>query len=249
MRRALLCWLLAELGCTRPSSTDVLVASATSLRRVMPALIFAFSEEHPRLHVTATYGASGALRQQVVAGAPVDLVVFADPRAVSDLVAAGHARAATQTVVATNRLVLIGPAKGAPQVRWRTLDQLPTSEKLAIGDPRIVPAGRYAQAALERLGHWDALAAQRVYAADVGAVLAYVRRGEARVGIVYETEVRGVSDVVVLDTAEPSFAPPATLVGAVVTDSAREDAAQAFLLFLRSPRAQAIFREHGFGAP
>lgn len=238
------------LGCTRPAPPhrELLLAAAASLRAVLPELSRAYESTHPGLQIRATYGASGDLRRQVEGGAPIDAVVFASGKPVDDLIATGRVAAASRSVIATNQLVLIGP-RGAKPLTFATLDAAPAGERIAIGDPGAVPAGQYAREALEKLGKWEAVRPRVVLAGDVGAVLAYVRRGEVAAGVVYRTELRGIDDVVVLDEARGSWAPHPEVVGAVVQGASGAAEAAAFLAFLRAPEGQKLLADFGFGPP
>jgi molybdate transport system substrate-binding protein len=160
----------------------------------------------------------------------------------------GLADGTTRAVVARNAIVLIGRRGAAPRT-FETLDELPEGERIAIGDPASVPAGRYAKQALEALGSWEALAPRFVYGMDVAAVLAYVRRGEVAAGIVYRTETSGVEDVVVLDQARPPWAPTPEVVAAAVRDARQARDARDFLDFLQGPIARGILADHGFLPP
>ncbi len=244
---------LALRACSRPPppTAELTLAAAASLRAVLPELSRAFQAAHPASHVTATFGASGDLKRQVEAGAPVDAVLFAAARPVDDLAAAGRVDPATRRVVATNVLVLIGP-RGARPVTFATLDTLPPGERIAIGDPGAVPAGEYARTWLKALGKWDALQGRLVLGGDVSAVLTYARRGEVAAAVVYRTETRGIDDVVILDEARstPSLAAPRPeVVGAVVTGARAAAEAGAFLAFVASPDGQRILADFGFGSP
>jgi molybdate transport system substrate-binding protein len=244
---------LALAACHRsgepaPASREITVAAAASLRGVLPELGRAYEAGHPGARVAATYGASGDLKKQVEGGAPLDAVLFAAGRPVDELAAAGHVDPSSRRVVATNRLVLIGPKGGKP-VTFATPDTLPPGEHLAIGDPGAVPAGEYARAWLTALGKWQALQGRLVLGGDVAAVLAYARRGEVAAAVVYRTEVRGVPDVVVLDEAQGPGAPRPEVVGAVVKGARGAGEAGAFLAFAGSAEGQRILADFGFGPP
>lgn len=234
----LLLLLVLLVGCGGGPSAPT-VAAATSLRNVMPALVTGFGQD-----LTVTYGASGTLRQQVEGGAPIDAVVFASSMPVDHLIASGHAVAATRRRLATNDLVLIVPEGGDASLRWSGLPGLPVKEKLAIGEPGAVPAGRYAREALQGLGSWDALQDRIVFGGDVAAVLAYARRGEVAAAAVYATDAAGIPDVTVVEVAAWPGAPRPEVVGAAITDDAR---ARAFLDFVASPAGQKILASFGFG--
>jgi len=240
--------VLAACSKSQPANTEVLIASAASLRGVMPELMGAYAQGHPNEKLTVSYGASGDLRQQVEGGAPIDVVVFASGKPVDDLVTGHYADGATRKVVATNQLVLIGPKGGKPYT-WATLDTVPAAEKIAVGDPKTVPAGQYAQEALEKLGKWAALKDHLVFGNDVAAVLAYARRGEVAAAIVYKTETRGIGDIALLEELKGDVAPRVEVVAAVTTAAKASAQARAFVDFLGTGDAQRILASFGFGAP
>jgi molybdate transport system substrate-binding protein len=223
------------------------IAAAVSLRAAMPEVVKEFEKQYPAPAVTVTYGASGQLRQQVEAGGPIDVVVFASAEHVDLLAERGLIVAGTRRVVASNSLVLVGPAGAAP-LTFATIDRLPAGEMLAIGEPRSVPAGHYAREALQALGKWETMRDRLVFGGHVAAVLQYARRGEAGAAIVYSTDVQGVDGVVVLDRASGAWAPQVETVAAAVKGGEVEKA-RVFLDLLASRRGSAIFAAHGFGAP
>jgi molybdate transport system substrate-binding protein len=224
-------------GCTATSEVPV-IAAASSLRAVVPALLEAWGGGELRV----TYGASGTLRRQIEAGAPLDAMLFASPEPVDALIAAGLADPTTRRRAATNALVLIGPPGSS--LTFETLHTLPHRERLAIGDPRIVPAGAYAQQLLEGLDLWDGLTGRLAYGGDVAMVLAYARRGEVQAAIVYATEARSIPDIAILDRAD---SPLAEVVVVAATDGG--DLAREFLAFVCSPASRPVFERFGFGPP
>lgn len=237
-------------GCARDAGGDrVTLAAASSLRRVVPELVGAFERALPSsddpVRIRTTFGASGTLRRQVEAGAPIDGVLLASEDDVERLVRSGHVDPRSRRVLATNRLVLIGSSETRP-LTFRKVERLPRGEKLVIGQPDTVPAGRYARDALVALGKWDALADRLVFAGEVAAVLTYVRRREVAAGIVYATDARGIPDVRVLDRAEGPWAPLPSIVGAVIRDTGKAEHVDGFLEFLGRPEAVRILEAHGF---
>lgn len=227
-----------------PAPPEATVAAATSLRNVLPALIARYGTAGK---VSATYGASGDLRKQVEGGAPVDLVLFASRRPVEQLAEKGLVDG-EPVRLATNRLVLIGPAS-AKALTFATLATIPAGDHLAIGDPGAVPAGDYAKQALQKLGSWDALQDRIVLGGDVAGVLAYARRGEVAAAIVYKTETAGIADVRILDEATGEWAPTAEVLGAVTRAGTNAAGGRSFLEWLRTADAQKILVDAGFGPP
>ncbi len=244
--------LALSSGCARTTeATEPLtLGAAASLRPVLPALIAAFAFAFDGGAVVATYGSSGDLRNQVAAGAPIDVVLFAHPLPLQALLAAGHADSDSQLVFATNRLVLVGQ-RGATRVTLQTLSSLPASERVAIGDPASVPAGHHAKAALLAAGSLDALQTRLVLAGDVGQVLGYARRGEVAAAFVYATDAANVPEVEVFEEVPAALTGRIELVAAATVRgrSAHPEFARAFVAFLGSERARAVLAEKGFGPP
>ena len=116
--------------------------------------------------------------------------------------------------------------------------------KLATGDPDSVPVGKYAEAALEKLGSWDAVSSHIVRAENVRAALAFVARGEAALGIVYETDAKAESRVKVIGVFPDDTHPPITYPIALTT-RANADATK-FAAFVTSADGAKIFRKYGF---
>ena len=117
--------------------------------------------------------------------------------------------------------------------------------RLALADPDHVPAGRYARAALESLGVWQAVGPSSVRAPHVRAALALIERGETPLGIVYESDVRVCPTCQVVGILPADSHPPIRYPLALVAGQAGE-AARAFHAFLMSETAAGIFRRHGF---
>lgn len=228
----------------------VRVAAAASLREALDAV----GSEYARMHgtqVVITYAASSALARQIMAGAPFDVFVSADVEWMDYL--ARHALVATDTRrnLLGNALVLIAPRNARNPVSGLRIGAqfaLATAldgGKLAIANPDAVPAGRYAKAALERLGVWSAVEKNVARAENVRAALTFVSRGEAPLGIVYLTDALADPGVKVIDTFSADPHAPIIYPAAVLRTS-RAPAATEFFTFLRAPPAQAIWRRHGF---
>ena len=195
------------------------------------------------------YGASSALARQVDAGAPAELFLSADLDWI-DWLAKRHRLAAPPVRLLANDLVLIAPAASRADVRLVpgvNLARALGGGRLAIADPRAVPAGRYARASLEALGAWKAVEPRLAPAGDVRAALALVARGEAPLGIVYRTDALAEPRVRVVATFPEASHPP-IVYGLALLDGAAADA-RAFAEFAASPPARAAWARHGFRFP
>ena len=229
-----LCALLAS--CASKDEAPI-VGAASSLRHVMPALIHGFGTD-----LAVTYGGSGTLRKQVEGGAPIDMVVFASADPVDALIEKKLADPTTRQRVAHNRLVLITSARDS-LLTFKTLTEVAADELIAVGEPGAVPAGQYAKETFEDLGTWDSLQDRIVFAGDVAAVLGYARRGEVTAAVVYETDVRGIDDVHIVDSADWSGTPRPEVVAVATSESPD---VRRFLDFVASDAGAEILSRFGF---
>ncbi|MHA7835702.1 MAG: molybdate ABC transporter substrate-binding protein, partial [Algiphilus sp.] len=152
-----------------------------------------------------------------------------------------------------NRLVLIAPADAAPAgALWRDNEALQhrlADGPLAMGHPRSVPAGQYGEAALRHLGLWEVVKANVVTTENVRAALALVTRGEARLGLVYQSDALAAGSRVQVVGRIPTEAHPVIRYPAARVSRSRHGAAQGFLDFLRADAQFAIFLRWGFLEP
>jgi molybdate transport system substrate-binding protein len=220
----------------------VAIFAAASLKN---ALDEAAALQQPRPVIA--YGASSALARQIENGAPVDLFISADLDWMDYLEKKGLLAAGTRRNILRNRLVLVAPASRPLTLQPAfgfALGRALGSGRLALADPQSVPAGKYAKAALEKLGVWQEVAGRVAPAENVRAALAFVARGEAPLGIVYQTDANEERRVTVAGIFPPDSHP--AIVYPVAALKGAKRGAAAFLEILGSARARAIFEKHGF---
>ena len=230
---------------------DELVFAAASLK---PALdrILASPEAAAIGNVKASYAASSQLAKQIEAGAPAELFISADQDWMDYVATRKLIVADTRGDLLGNALVLVAPKDSKVQLAiapgFDLAGALGADGKLALGEPNSVPAGKYAKAALTKLGVWDGVATHVVAADNVRAALNFVVRGEAALGVVYRSDAVSEPAVRVVATFPgDSHAPiiyPAALVAGHATPAARK-----LLELLKQPKQQAVFKELGFDAP
>lgn len=232
-----------------PACAAVTVFAAASLKESLDEVARGFRAAGGD-EVRVAYGASSALARQIEAGAPAALFLSADPEWVRYLEARKLVRGPVVPLLG-NDLVLVAPAASRVAVRLAPGVDLAAAlggGRLAVADPRAVPAGRYARAALEALGAWRAVENRLAPASDVRVALAFVARGEAPLGIVYRTDALAEPRVRVVDTFPEATHTPIVYELAELT-SAPSAAAHAFAQYAASPEARAIWARHGFRAP
>ena len=146
------------------------------------------------IKVVSSYAASSALAKQIESGAPADLFASADLEWMDYVAGKKLIKDDTRVNLLGNRLVLIAPKDS--KIDNVTigpgfdLAKLAGDGRIATGDVRAVPVGKYAKAALEKLGAWTAAEPKFAMAENVRAALTLVGRGEAPLGIVYETDAK-----------------------------------------------------------
>lgn len=232
-------------ACGGGERAQVTVAAAASLREVMAELEAAYEEANPGVEVRTTFGASGALRQQIEQGAPVDIFVSAAVAPMDALARAGRVDTATRRVFAGNELVLIVPAKGGAVNGFTDLAKAGV-RRVALGAPASVPAGEYAEEALRAAGVLDAARARAVYAQDVRQVLAFVSSGNADAGIVYRTDAAVTPRVRIAAAAPAGSHRPIVYPAAVLAGGPNPEGARAYFAFLMGPQGRAALRRRGF---
>jgi molybdate transport system substrate-binding protein len=195
------------------------------------------------------FASSSALARQVEAGAPADLFVSADVEWMDELEHRRLLATGTRAVLARGRLVVVAQPGAASinGLRSAALGRVLARGPLAMADPSSVPAGRYGQQALTRLGAWASVAPRVVRAENVRAALALVERGAAPYGIVYATDARASARVRVAGVFPASSHAPIVYPIARLARS-RSGEGEGFRRFLLSSAGQVILARRGFGA-
>jgi molybdate transport system substrate-binding protein len=242
---------LPRAGARSEPANAPMVVAASSLQEALTEAAIAYERTgHPR--PVLAFAASSALARQIASGAPADLFVSADEEWMDELAKRHLIRPASRSDIATNTLVLIEPVSGHTVLPiaygFPLAKALGPRGRLALADPRSVPAGRYAKAALSSLGVWRTVSGRIAAAENVRAALALVERGQAPLGVVYATDALAAKGVRVVGAFAPALHPRITYPMALTTRAATPEA-DAFRRFLLTSPARAILRRHGFGAP
>lgn len=239
--------LIALLHIRAAAAEELLVFAAATLRNALDAAVTAYHADGGMV-VRVSYAPSPALVKQLEAGAPADLLLSADSDWMDVAAAKGLIRGETRVDLLSSRLVLIAAADSALKTEIKPgfpLAALLGGGRLAMCDPMMMPAGRYGRAALQSLGVWPAVEAQVANAESVRAALAYVSRGEAPLGIVFDTDAATDAGVKVIGIFPDDSHPP-IVYPAAITASSRNPGAPRLLAFLRSSEAKAIFLRLGY---
>ena len=228
---------------------EILVAAAASLKNAYEEeLIPMFEEQNPGVTVTGTYDSSGKLQTQIEEGLEADVFMSAATTQMDALNEEGMIASDTSTNLLENKIVLIVPSSS--ELGLASFEDITKAESIALGDPASVPAGQYAQEALTNLGIWDSIQDKVSFGTNVTEVLNQVAAASADAGIVYATDAASMADqvTVIAEAPEGSLAEPVIYPVAVVANSAHPDEANAFVDFLKTDEAMAVFESYGFSA-
>lgn len=251
-----LCWLLISLSLIITSNLltsslvdsapdELIISAAASLKDALEDIKPIYNKEKSNIKITYNFGSSGSLQQQIEQGAPVDIFISAAKKQMDALQNKGLLLNDTRKNLLKNQMVLIVPKNNTT---IKTFQDLATdkSKKLAIGEPKSVPAGQYAQEVLISLGLLNKVKDKVIYAKDVRQVLSYVATGNVDAGFVYLTDAKTSNDVKIVATAPEKSHSPIIYPVAVLKDSKSANQAKAFVRFLSIDKARKIFQKYGF---
>lgn len=249
-RRALLASAAATLalaGAPSAAERPVTVFAAASLTDALTEIAAAWRNKG-NAPIVLSFGSSSAIAKQIEAGAPADIFASADVKWLDylqerDLIAAGSVHRPIG-----NDLVLIAPADSRIAIAIAPNFDLVgalAGGRLSIGDPKGVPAGRYAHQALTKLGVWNMVESQTAPAQNVRAALTLVQRGEAPLGIVYATDARGLAGIKIVASFPEDSHDPIVYPLALIAEHERPEV-KAFFDFLLGAAGKQIFKSYGF---
>lgn len=230
------------------AAETVTVFAAASLKNAIDNAGKAFTAR-TGAEIKASYAASSALARQIESGAPADLFASADLEWMDYLARKNLIKAGSRVNLLNNRLVVVAPKESATAEVAFTAEgfakALGPDGRLATGGVNSVPVGKYAKAGFEKLGLWGTIQPRLAQADNVRAALALVSRGEAPLGVVYESDARSDPGVKVVGVFPEGSHPPVVYPFALTLEAKGEAGAQ-FLDFLKSAAGRPFFEAQGF---
>ena len=238
--------LLANTGCVDRGGTVLNVSAASSLTDAITEINALYTSQNPSSKISINFASSGTLQQQIENGAPCDVFLSAATTQMDVLQTRGLLLDGTRRNFVSNSVVLIVPIDSTLGLSaYQDLTDARV-QKIAIGDPASVPAGKYARLVFESLGISSALQAKMVLAGNVRQVLAYVETGDVDAGVVYATDTAISDRVKIVATAPADINAGIVYPAAVIKATQQPQAAREYLDFLMSDAAQTIFSRYGF---
>ena len=247
--RAAIAFLMVA-ACPLPSQAqtrDILVFGPENMRAALHDANDLFLFENA-MNVRMTYGPSSELAQRVENATPGDFFIAADPASMDRLAERKLIRPDTLENLLGNTLVLIAPADS--RATLSVAPDFPLASalgggQLAMPDPASAPAGKYAKAALEKLGVWSAVAGKVTAAKDESETLDLVSSGKAPFGIVYQADAASDKKVKVI-AAFPEASHPPIVYSIAILESSTNVLASIYVQWLRSGKADEFLEKYGF---
>ncbi len=223
---------------------EVHLSVAASMTEAFKEIDAAFVAGNKGVTMLPNFGSSGSLAKQVAQGAMADLFVSANPKWMNYLTTEGQIATKTVRDLVTNSLVIVAPH----QIAFSSLNDLEKMERIALGSPRSVPAGQYAEKAMRDAGVYEKLATENklVMAKDVREALLYADRGEVDAAFVYKTDAMLAKNAVIIYTVPAELHDPISYPMGLTLTGEKNKSARAFYDFLASPVAVKIFEKYGF---
>lgn len=242
--------MAAASGCgagkTQAPREEITVFAAASLTDALKECGKSYEALHPEVKLVYNFGGSGALQKQIEAGAPADLFLSASPKQMNALKQGGLIDLESAKDLLRNKVVLIAGKDSDPRVRSFADLKSPEVKKIALGEPKGVPVGQYAEAILRSLRLLDAVRPKAVYGSDVRQVLGWVAAGEADCGVVYATDAAVSREVMIVAEAPEGSHDPVLYPAAVVKSAKHGAQAKALLDYLAGPESKTVFARYGF---
>ena len=222
---------------------EVHLSAAASLQEAINELADNYAKQHPGVRFIKNFGASGVLAKQIENGAPADLFFSANREWMDYLKDKGMLDGGSVSPFAYNTLVFVG----REGIKAGSLNEVAKLERTAIGSPKSVPAGAYAQEALRNADIAGQLKKKLVMARDVRECLLYADRGEVDRAFVYRTDaLQAARNAKILFTVPQEFYPRVTCPMALTASGAKKGEAAAFFGFLKSAEAKNVLVKRGF---
>lgn len=222
------------------------VSAAASMKDALTEIQQKYQTVKPNVKINCNFASSGTLQKQIEQGAPADLFISAAAKQMDELDAKNLTNKQTRQNLVENQLVMVVPKNSTLSLQNFADVAGNSVKKFGMGEPATVPAGQYAQQALQKLNLWDTVKDKAVLAKDVRTVLAYVETGNVEAGFVYRTDA-AISDKVQIVAAAPAGThQPIVYPAAVLSGAKQTQAAEDFLTYMNGPEAKAIFEKYGF---
>ena len=230
--------IILIIGCGKEKEKEITISAAASLKEVIYELSSEFQKENKNIKININLGGSGALKNQIIGGAPVDIVFFASKSDLDDLNKKGLIEENNHQDILKNRMVIAGKEK---------IDDLSKilKHKIAIGTPETVPAGRYAKQILENANLWNEIKSNIIFSKDVRSAMQYVEIGEVDYAFIYKTDAKLMKNSIISYIIPEDLHKPIIYSYGVIKDKNSKEVIK-FYEFLKSSKAKDYYEKYNF---
>lgn len=248
--RSLTLGLIAMLwGAGQPPSAaaregrEVKVAVAANFTEPVKEIATAF-EKATGNKLVLSFGATGQFYAQITQAAPYEILLSADKATPAKAIAAGHAVSGTAFTYAIGKLVLF--SKTAGLVNGEATLKEGKFTKIAVANPATAPYGAAGMETMKALGVLDVLQPKIVQGTNIAQTYQFIDTANAELGFVALSQVifvAGGSRWIIPESLHAEIAQDAVL----LKNGESNEAAKAFLAFLRGAEAKAVIEKYGYG--
>lgn len=219
-------------------ATEITLSAAASLKEVMGEIVQKFEAENPKIRVNVNLGGSGALKNQILAGAPVDIIFFASQKDLEDLAKKDMIEKKYSRDILKNRIVIAG------RNSVNSIEDIVESS-VAIGTPETVPAGKYAKEVMKNAGIWEKMQQNLVLSKDVRSAAQYVDLYEVDYALVYKTDAQILKNSKISYIIPENYHTPIIYSYGIVKNQAKPEVVK-FYEFLNSDFAKKMYIKYNF---
>jgi molybdate transport system substrate-binding protein len=229
----------------QPNTVTLTVSAGAGLKPVLEDIQKAYKQQQPNINITYNFAASGVLQRQIEQGANIDVFIAASSKNMNELQQKGLLLLGTRKNLIKSRIALITAKNTTGISSFQDLTK-PTVKRIAIGEPRSVPLGVYAEEIFKYLGITEQVKPKLVYTRSALEIVNFVESGNVDVGIVHDTTVTASEKVKVVAIAPPTSHSPVIYPVAILNNSKNQAAAKSFVQFLFSQQVRPLYKNHGY---
>jgi len=224
----------------------VKVAAAANLRAVFDELKSAYAQSNPKTNVSANFGSSGTLLQQILSGAEFDVFMAADNSFPTKLKDQGAASGEIKTY-ALGKLVLWSNTVDVSKGLEMLTD--PSVKRIAVAKPELAPYGDRAMEVLKSTGLYNKVKDKIIYADNISQTAQFAQTGNAEVGflalsLTMTPDMKGSVYVV-----DPKLYKPVEQAMILVKGWKTNPEGAKFMKFVLSAECKPIFKKYGYIVP
>lgn len=229
--------LLTSCSQTSHQKTVVYISAASSLKKPVTEWKERFEKTHKDIEIKTNFGASGVLINQIKNGAPADLMFSA--QSLQRFISKGDKiDIKKERIIASNELVFVAGTKVSTPVN--AIENIPSDAKLGIGNPDLVPAGYYAEKALQNVNHKQI---KIIYSQNAVHLKGLIETGAVEYAVMYRTDALENKRINIIKNIPIDWYPAIQYPAYSITE---KKAAKTFLKYASSKEGQKILKKYNF---